>query len=156
MKRSGFKSKAPPPRPVKTIEYTPRPRAIARSTGVATMGVAVPKREPIRSEAYRRLVAAMDCAMCGHPGPSQAAHADFGKGMGTKSDDRTCFPLCATTSYHKGCHDLVGASGVLGKIGRRNLELRLGRETRTKIIEAGLWPKSLPAWPEDISCVSDA
>ena len=54
-----------------------------------------PKAEALRSEQYRRLVAALPCKVCGIAGHSQAAHPNTGKGAGTKTDDRQCFPLCA-------------------------------------------------------------
>ena len=46
----------------------------------------------IRSEYYRRYVAALPCIHCGLEGYSQAAHANnsiFGKGMGQKAHDCT-------------------------------------------------------------------
>lgn len=61
-----------------------------------------PKLQTWRSEAYRRLVASLPCAHCGLAGYSNACHADQGKGMGIKSDDRTCWP---------GCVDRPGRSG---------------------------------------------
>ena len=104
MKRSGF---APhlPRREATQSTYTPRPRmpAAARDDGKARLVVQRPKESPVRSDEYLRLVAAMPCAMCGIEGYSQAAHADEGKGMGIKSDDRTCFPLCAPRPGIPGC-----------------------------------------------------
>ena len=62
-----------------------------------------------RSEAYRRRVASLSCVNCGMDGHSQCAHANghaFGKGMGTKADDRFTFPLCADGPGYAGCHSL--------------------------------------------------
>ena len=39
-----------------------------------------PKSKPVRSAAYRRIVASLPCCICGVPGQSQAAH---GSGAGT-------------------------------------------------------------------------
>jgi hypothetical protein len=50
-------------------------------------------------------VAYHDCFACGMPGRSQAAHANFGKGRGLKTDDSLCFPLCCTLPMRVGCHD---------------------------------------------------
>ena len=96
-----------------------------------------PKENPVRSEKYRRIVAALPCAHCGQQGWIQAAHADEGKGMGIKSDDRTCYPACVQ------CHALLGSSGTYNREERRAFESRYGRETRAKIFKAGLWPRGL-------------
>ena len=54
------------------------------------------QKEPTyRSEAWRRAVASLRCACCWADGPSQAAHPNhIGKGMGMKSPDCWCVPLC--------------------------------------------------------------
>jgi hypothetical protein len=61
------------------------------------------KTPPLRSESYRRFVAAQPCMSCGIVGYSQCAHANGG-GMGTKASDLDTFPLCATRPGHMGCH----------------------------------------------------
>ena len=93
----------------------------------------IPKRPPVRDEAYRRLVAALPCAHCGRAGPSQAAHADAGKGLGMKSCDLTCFPLCADGPGRKGCHSMIGASGLFTKEQRRTLEAKYAAQTRKEL-----------------------
>jgi len=136
MKRTGFAPKLAP-RPVTTTTYTPRPRAqaVAVTDGKARLVVSVPKANPLRDEAYRRLVAALPCAHCKRPGPSQAAHGDEGKGMGIKSSDDTCFPLCADAPGWRGCHSLIGAGGVFGRDQRRELERTYARRTRETLAE---------------------
>ena len=104
------------------------------------IGKAISKECPARSEAYRRLVAAMPCANCGAAGPNQAAHANFGKGMGIKSSDTTCFPLCVA------CHQDHDQGGMLPRDVRRANESRWGAMTRAAIIAAGAWPANLPLW----------
>lgn len=135
MKRSGFKSKLPPPRPAKQIEgYTPRPRqASVAVVGPARAVVAVPKQAPVRDEAYRRRVAAMDCIHCGAVGRSQAAHSDFGKGMSLKACDLTCYPLCGPAPGDPGCHWLIGTSGRFTRDERRALERKYAQETRAAL-----------------------
>lgn len=129
--------------------YTPRPReCVLAVSAPARAVVALPKQAPVRSEAYRRLVAAMDCINCGKPGPSQCAHSDSGKGLSIKSDDRTCYPACATAPGLVGCHDLIGASGIYTRDERRAIERLYGAATRAKILESGQWPKSVPLWSE--------
>lgn len=87
----------------------------------------------MRSEKYRRLVAALPCAHCGKPGPSQCAHGDEGKGMGIKASDETCFPLCADTPGRQGCHTLIGATGHYPREARRALESTYAAWTREQL-----------------------
>jgi hypothetical protein len=111
---------------------------------------AQPKEAPAVHEGYRRLVAARPCFHCGKVGHSQAAHADQGKGLQIKSDDRTCFPLCATTPTLPGCHDLIGAGALMAKMDRREYEIRAGAATRSAIVAEGLWPADLPLWEDEL------
>jgi hypothetical protein len=90
---------------------------------------AFPKERPVRSEPYRRLVAALPCFNCGAAAPSQAAHADFGKGMGIKSSDLTCYPLCPM------CHHNWGSTGHFYKGVRRKFESSGAVETQRMLIE---------------------
>jgi hypothetical protein len=80
---------------------------------------------------------------------SQAAHADEGKGMQIKSDDRTCYPLCADGPGYPGCHSRIGAGAAMTKQQRCEYELIAGRDTRATINRMGLWPANLPQWPVD-------
>jgi hypothetical protein len=142
------------------VEREPKP--MARSPAVpplvrgtyagTTSGVPVAKEQPMVCEAYRRLVRSLPCALCGYPPPSQFCHADQGKGMGLKSDDRTGWPGCGphpeANVHDEGCHHYVGTSGKLPKQARRNLERELARKTRAEIERRGLWPHLLPKWSE--------
>lgn len=106
-----------------------------------------PKIEPVRSEEYRRLVAALPCCICKMPGRSQAAHPNTGKGMGTKTDDRLCFPACGPRyDGHCGCHAALDQGALFPKAVRRELEPAWGADTRRAILAAGDWPKNLPLW----------
>ncbi len=107
-RRTPLRSKPPPRREAKQIDYTPTPRKRATTKAgmqdlvrdvieggfYARMHGPAPKVQPWRSERYRRLVAALPCAHCGIGGCSQAAHGDLGKGIGTKTGDDTCYPAC--------------------------------------------------------------
>jgi hypothetical protein len=149
MKRTGFKR--PPMKEATQSTYQPRPRERAVAVaGPARSIVSLPKDTPVRSEAYRRLVAAMPCINCGRAGPSQCAHADEGKGLGIKSDDRTCYPACATAPGRVGCHDLIGASGIATRDERRKIERLYGAKTRATILASGRWPASVPLWSDEI------
>ena len=64
---------------------TVTPGAFRAPQPVATTSAEpVTKDAPVRSEAYRRAVAALPCINCGIQGYSQAAHGSAGKGMGLK------------------------------------------------------------------------
>jgi hypothetical protein len=93
----------------------------------STSGEAVSKDEPARSEAYRRLVAALPCIRCGKPGPSQCAHANTGKGMGIKASDEDSFPLCPP------CHSAFDQGAMFTKEQRREVEQEWIAQTRAEV-----------------------
>ena len=134
MKRTPFVSRParqwtadelPGPRvPLQVIPQAPRPI------------VTLPKAAPVRDEAYRRLVATLPCAHCKRHGPSQCAHADEGKGLGIKASDRDTYPLCADEPGRRGCHSLIGASGMFTREQRRTLERAYVSQTRA-VLERG-------------------
>lgn len=147
MRRSGFPRKTYTPPPAAP------PRALTRPVNYGVVDDRAncrPKENPIVSEAYRDLVRAMPCMHCGRPPRSQFCHADQGKGMGLKTDDRRGWPGCGPdlATGEPGCHWLVGTSGRIPKEQRRELEELYGARTRAVIIEAGKWPKNLPLWRE--------
>ena len=153
MKRSGFKPRAPhrearDPDRLRTMP-TVTPGAFRAPQPVATTPVVqVPKDAPVRSEAYRRAVASLPCAICGVPGYSQAAHANQGKGMGMKACDLTCFPACGPRPGFQGCHATLDQGALFLKSVRRELEPVWAADTQRKIQAMGLWPKGLPV-PDD-------
>ena len=114
------------------------------------------KDMPLRSEPYRRLVASLPCICCGIGGSSQAAHPNSAKGMGTKADDRLCFPLCADRPGVRGCHSKFDQGAMLTKEERKAAELKWGKDTRDVIRRVGLWPDGLPAWTADDEAANEA
>lgn len=86
--------------------------------------------ERVRSEPYRRLVAALPCILCGEWGSSQAAHPNSsglilgfaGKAKALKADDRLCFPL-----GHEGAcgHHRLWDTWHYGRELQRELEPKL-------------------------------
>jgi hypothetical protein len=96
---------------------------------------AYPKTKPWRSEPYRRLVAALPCDRCGVEGYTQCAHGDQGKGMGIKSGDETCIPLCGPhpsgRDMWRGCHDYVGRG--VSRMERREYEADAAIRTRARL-----------------------
>lgn len=148
MRRNGWSRK---PRPevatggtdktAKTLSPATRRASMPPATGGAR---AITKADPVRSEAYRRLVAALPCCACGLVGHSQAAHPNTGKGGGIKTDDRLCFPLCASRPLTVGCHPRLDQGAWMARDERRAAEQRWATETIQRITEAGLWPPGLP------------
>lgn len=103
----------------------------------------IPKATPVRSEAYRRAVTTLPCAICGVPGYSQAAHANQGKGMGMKACDLTCFPACGPRPGFQGCHAALDQGALFTKAVRRELEPVWAADTQRSLLAMGLVPASL-------------
>ena len=102
----------------------------------------------LESEAYRRAVASLPCICCGIVGYSQHAHANQGKGLGLKTDDRTGFPLCCTRPGVLGCHAKFDQYIMFPREQAREAALEWGFKTRALVLALGLWPRRLPLWPE--------
>ena len=124
---------------------------LARPANYASAAARAPARSkstPLRSEAYRRAVAALPCIHCGIAGHSQHAHANAGKGLGLKTDDRAGFPLCAPRPGIEGCHARFDQYRLLP--GGRDAHVAAGRawgaRTRAAVEKAGKWPARLPRW----------
>jgi hypothetical protein len=118
------------------------PRAATMGLGT-TAAAPIPKAAPVRSEAYRRAVATLPCAICGVPGYSQAAHANTGKGMGMKACDLTCFPACGPRPGEQGCHAKLDQGALFTKAVRRELEPVWAADTQRRLLAMGLVPASL-------------
>lgn len=118
------------------------PRA-AVMVSATTSCAPIAKADPIRSEAYRRAVAQLPCAICGIYGYSQAAHANTGKGIGMKACDLTLFPACADRPGVRGCHSKLDQGALFSKLVRRELEPVWAADTQRRVRELGLWPQSM-------------
>ena len=123
--------------------------ALERTANVALVSLSTPaapveKENPLRSESYRRAVASLPCIHCGIEGYSQCAHANTGKGTGTKSSDTESFPLCACQPGRRGCHSLFDQGALFSKEARRAKEAEWVAKTRLQILSSGLWPARLP------------
>jgi len=113
------------PRPDRSAEfasYVPRPREVARSTGVACLVVPLPEPlDPGPSSAagkrYMGRVAALGCILCARLGfgqrpswlPGNAAevhHVRTGQGAAQRASDFLTVPLCPTC--HRGPHGVHG------------------------------------------------
>ena len=101
-----------------------------------------PKENVVRSEPYRRLVAALPCIKCGIEGMSQAAHPNTGKGGAIKTDDRDCFPLCHDGSPSR-CHPRFDQGAMFSKQMRREIEQEWAAQTRLRLRELSLLDPSV-------------
>lgn len=61
----------------------------------------------------------------------EAAHPNTGKGMGLKTDDRECFPLCTVGA--NDCHGGFDQRAMYSKEKRRELEPLWGNQTRATL-----------------------
>lgn len=102
------------------------------------------KAAPVRSEPYRRLVAALPCVMCGIAGYSQAAHPNTGKAKGMKQSDADCFPLCCTRPGINGCHFDFDQHRLFSKAARPVIEQAWAADTQRRIRASGQWPANFP------------
>ena len=153
MRRTAFKSRAPdqfardPDRVRHVPSVTPGAFRVPEPVNNAP-AARVEKSAPVRSEAYRRLVAAMPCVICGMVGYGQAAHGSAGKSMGIKASDLELFCLCADRPGVRGCHSLLDQGALFTKAVRREREPVWAADTRRKLLALGLWPKGVPV-PDD-------
>ena len=131
-RRAPLRAKAPPPRPVKAIDYTPRPRPVAKAARELPRAEPVPKADPVRDEAYRRLVAALPCIACGKAGRSQAAHGPA-LGKGIKASDLELFPLCADEPGAIGCHTKFDTYVFFKAEARREVAAAWAAQTRARL-----------------------
>lgn len=136
-------SRQRPTRPERQPMAWPSPVKGGVVVRVTDTVVTSPKQAPVRSEAYRRLVAAMPCIACGC-GPCQAAHPNTGKGGAMKADDRLCFPLCADQPGRQGCHSKFDQGVMFSKAARRAIEPAWGADVQRRIVANGQWPAKLP------------
>ena len=154
LKRTPFKRKDIPskvaqshsqraPNAIKSrVKMTPINAPINRPINSEFRG-SIPKSQPVRSEAYRRAVAALPCVICGIAGQSQAAHGSGAgtavcKGMGIKSCDLTCAPFCVPH------HQQLDQGAMFSKAVRHQLEPAWAADTQRKIHAMGKWPKGIP------------
>ncbi|WP_440111748.1 hypothetical protein [Acidovorax sp. BL-A-41-H1] len=149
MKRTGFKPRAQhrEPRDPDRVRSTPTVSAGAWRTPRAVDAAPteqIAKTAPVRSEALRRAVASLPCAICGVYGYSQAAHGSEGKGAGIKACDLTLFPACCDRPGVRGCHGRIDQGALFTKAVRRELEPVWAADTRRKLVALGLWPKGVP------------
>jgi hypothetical protein len=115
----------------------PIPERLRRAATMSPREIvtAITKADPVRSESYRRLVAALPCASCGIEGISQHAHSNENKAKGRKACDLEAMPLCADSPGRVGCHSLFDRYELIP--GGRDAHIEQGRvwiaQTRAKL-----------------------
>lgn len=114
----------------------------ASMTIVGSAATAIPKEDAVRSEAYRRLVAALPCKHCGIHGYSQAAHLPP-DGKGIKQDDRQIFALCCARVGIPGCHADYDQYRLFPRSAAMAVGLAWASDTRRQITAMGQWPAQL-------------
>lgn len=114
---------------------------------IATTCAPVVKLVPFRNEALRRAVASLPCIYCGLAGFSQCAHANTGKGTGTKVSDTRCFPLCADQPGRQGCHARFDQGALFTKLVRPSIEEAWIADTQRRLQAMGLWQTAMAIAP---------
>lgn len=128
---------------IKYIVKMPAKSTVSAPAAAPAFRGSFPKSQPVRNEAYRRLVAALPCVICGIAGQSQAAHGSGAgtavcKGMGIKSCDLTCAPFCVPH------HQQLDQGAMFSKTVRHALEPVWAADTQRRIHAMGKWPKAIP------------
>ena len=120
----------------------------AATMGLGTRAAApIQKAAPVRSEAYRRVVASLPCIACGIQGYSQAAHLPP-EAKGMKQSDLLTFPLCCTRVGIPGCHQDYDQYRLFPREAAMTVGRAWAADTQRRIHVMGLWPKGLPV-PDD-------
>jgi hypothetical protein len=99
-----------------------------------------PKHNYVRSKKLLKLVASLDCQICGSGVCVQAAHSNWGggKGRGIKADDNLTAALCMT------CHYDID-QGIRWSKAERQLAWKVAHyKTVQALTDSGQWPPEVP------------
>jgi hypothetical protein len=94
----------------------------------------------VRSKKLLRLVASLDCQLCGSGHFVQAAHTNWGggKGRGIKADDNLVAALCAS------CHYDIDQGAKWSKKERQQAWVAAHMKTVQRLTDANQWPVDVP------------
>lgn len=132
-RRTPLRSKGWQPRPVKTIEYTPRARPAATAARQLPAAASVPKRDYWRSPAYRDMARDKPCMLlipgvcCGDWSTTVLAHSNRGadgKGGAIKSSDEAAVFACFA------CHSWLDQGGASAAAKDAAWDAAMGRQVR--------------------------
>ena len=90
-----------------------------------------PKVKTWRSEKWLRAVAELTCVLCEREGMTQAAHRNYGKSMGMKTDD------CWTAALCVACHADLDSGKDLDREQRRSVMDAAILDTLVELVRAG-------------------
>lgn len=94
----------------------------------------------IRSKKLLKLVASLDCQLCGSGSMVQAAHTNWGggKGRGIKADDNLTAALCMS------CHYDIDQGAKWSKAERQLAWQVAHHKTVQLLVNSGQWPVDIP------------
>lgn len=100
----------------------------------------IPKHQYVRSKKLLRLVASLDCQLCGSGHFVQAAHTNWGggKGRGIKADDNLVAALCMN------CHHDIDQGAKWSKKERQQAWVVAHMKTVQNLTDSGQWPVDVP------------
>lgn len=131
---------------ISIVKMQPK-NATSATTQAHVFRGSLPKSQPVRSEAYRRVVASLPCIACGIQGYSQAAHLPP-DGKGIKQGDDLIFPLCCVRVGVPGCHQDYDQYRLFNKQTAVTVGRAWAADTQRRIYAMRLWPKGVP-YPHD-------
>jgi hypothetical protein len=100
----------------------------------------IEKHSYVRSKKLLKLVASLDCQVCGSGHMVQAAHTNWGggKGRGIKADDNLVAALCLK------CHYEIDQGKDLSREERQEKWLHAHVATVARLCNTGDWPADVP------------
>jgi hypothetical protein len=102
----------------------------------------IPKHPYVRSKKLLRLVASLDCQLCGSGVCVQAAHSNWsqwgGKAKSLKASDEYTAALCLR------CHYEIDAGAKLSKEERQLTWKAAHHKTVWALTDSGRWPVDIP------------
>lgn len=98
------------------------------------------KHQYVRSQKLLKLVASLNCQLCGSGSMVQAAHTNWGagKGRGIKADDNMTAALCMK------CHFDIDQGSKLSKAERQEFWILAHVRTVRSLLDSGQWPVKIP------------
>ena len=101
----------------------------------------IPKHQYVRSKKLLKLVASLDCQLCGSGLMVQAAHsnmAQHGKGRGIKASDEYSAALCMS------CHYEIDQGAKWSKAERQQAWNIAHFKTVQLLVDTNQWPVDIP------------
>ena len=100
----------------------------------------IAKHQYVRSKKLLKLVASLDCQLCGSGHFVQAAHTNWGggKGRGIKADDNLVAALCMS------CHHDIDQGHQWSRLERQRSWWIAHRRTVEILVGKGVWPIDVP------------